>query len=226
VTTVQPDVVDSIRSAPGVYAPQEDSRLLCSVLSASDRIEGARALDLCTGSGVVAVHTAVLGARDVTAFDISDRAVQCARSNATRLGVDVDVRLGSYTEAVAHGPYDVVVSNPPYVPSMSEPSGPGLHRAWDAGTDGRIVLDVLCTGAHRLLAPGGVLFLVQSEFGGTTASIDQLRACGLSAEVVERTRIPFGPVMTTRADWLESRGLLEPGVRTEELVVIRAERAA
>jgi release factor glutamine methyltransferase len=224
VTTVQPNVVDSIQAGDGVYAPQEDSRLLCNAMSGSNRFDGARVADLCTGSGVVAIHAAVLGAGSVVAYDINDRAVKCARANAARLGVDVDVRTGSHEDAVAHGPYDIVVSNPPYVPSPLPPVGSGLHRAWDAGSDGRHVLDTLCTRAADLVAPGGCMFLVQSEFAGIEHSIEQLTAAGFSVTVVDRDRVAFGPVMTGRAAWLESAGLLEPGRRTEELVVLCAER--
>jgi release factor glutamine methyltransferase len=52
-----------------------------------------------------------------------------------------------------------------------------------------------------------------------------LRASGLSAEVVAAQEIPFGPVLTARARWLERTGRLRPGRRLERLVVIRADKA-
>jgi release factor glutamine methyltransferase len=51
-----------------------------------------------------------------------------------------------------------------------------------------------------------------------------LREAGLKAEVVRRRRVPFGPVLRSREDWLRRRGLLGPADDKEELVVIRAER--
>ena len=51
-------------------------------------------LDLCTGSGVLAVTAAQLGALSVTAFDICPRAVQCSRENAESVGVQVNVQVG------------------------------------------------------------------------------------------------------------------------------------
>jgi release factor glutamine methyltransferase len=72
---------------------------------------GRHVLDRCTGSGVLAIAAAQLGAACVTAIDISPRGVRCSLGNADAAGSDV--RLGSPARAVASGPYDVVTSNPP-----------------------------------------------------------------------------------------------------------------
>ncbi|MEU3495646.1 methyltransferase [Kitasatospora cineracea] len=121
--------------------------------------------------------------------------------------------------------YDLVLSNPPYVPSPRPgPPPPGPARAWDAGPDGRLLLDRLCRRVPPLLAPGGVLLLVQSSLARPDATVRQLRAAGLRTSVAARRLQGFGPVMTARASWFEHVGLIEPGVRTEELVVIRGVR--
>ncbi|MFI6393183.1 hypothetical protein [Nonomuraea sp. NPDC050540] len=64
---------------------------------------------------------------------------------------------------------------------------------------------------------------MQSALSGVAATLSRLRAQGLCARVAVRKRVPFGPVMNGRAAWLEERGLILPGQRYEELVVIRAE---
>lgn len=208
----------------GVYAPQEDSWLLSGVLEASGLAEGRRVLDICTGSGVLALEAARLGAPEVLAFDLCPAAVECASGNAAASGLPVEVRLGTLQDAVRHGPFDLVVTNPPYVPSTLPPAGTGPDRAWDAGADGRVVLDELCALAPRLIAPGGALLLVQSEFSAPRRTVQMLTGSGFIAHTAARQIIDFGPVMTARADELEASGLLEPGRRTEELVVIRAHR--
>lgn len=210
----------SIVVEDGVYAPQEDSFLLCSELVSNSALAGARVLDMCTGSGIAAIEAARCGAREVFAYDISEQAVSCAKNNAAANGVSVSAHLGTLTDAATHAPYDVIVSNPPYVPSPHEPVGSGLHRAWDAGNHGRYVLDLLCTSAVRLLSATGRVIIVQSEFSGIDESISQLRASGLDAKVVRRRTIDFGPVMLERAPWLEATGQIEIGCRREELVVI------
>lgn len=208
----------------GVYAPQEDSHLLCAEITTHPGVVGSRVLDLCTGSGIAGIEAARHGAERVAAYDISPRAVHCASANAVANGVEVDVRVGTLAEAAAAGPYDMIVCNPPYVPSPTTPSGQGLHRAWDAGDRGRTVLDQLCAGAFGLLTPGGVVLIVHSELSGVDESLDQLRYSGLNAGVVRRRQISFGPVMTARAPWLEATGRIATGCRTEELVVIEARR--
>jgi release factor glutamine methyltransferase len=188
VTITSPDPCETIVTDVGVYAPQEDSRLLLDTLQRTELAEGRRILDLCTGSGVLAVAAAQFGAAEVTAFDICPRAVQCSQANAGAAGVDVDVRLGTLSDALACAPFDVVVSNPPYVPvgpdssAESIPPVVGPTWAWDAGDDGRLVLDPLCAAAPQLLADGGTMLLVHSEVAGVEKSLAALRSGGLDVD--------------------------------------------
>jgi release factor glutamine methyltransferase len=229
VTTGFANSPDEVVVASGVYAPQQDSRLLCEVMEQTGTVPGRRVLDLCTGSGIVAIKAARLGASAVTALDVSAAAVRCARENALAAGADVRVQLGTHSSAMKYGPYDVVVSNPPYVPQPPEddlaeiPEDAGPARAFNAGIDGRRVLDPLCERASELLADEGTLLIVHSEFSDIAASLRLLRQAGLKASVVARRWIPFGPVLHARAHWLEQTGRLQYGRRTEELVAIRAD---
>lgn len=229
MTVMLPDTRRPIVAAAGVYRPQEDSRLLIDTLERSTVVVGRRVADLCTGSGIVAIAAAELGAESVTAWDISEPAVLCARRNADAAGVAVDVRLGAFDGALAGGPYDVVVTNPPYVPTSSGagihvPSGADPAWSWDGGDDGRAIVDPLCAIAPDLLADGGTMLMVQSEFTGVEQSVQALRDGGLSADVIAWQLIPFGPVLSSHAGWLEQTGRLTGGRRTEELVVIRADK--
>jgi release factor glutamine methyltransferase len=193
-------------------------------------VAGRRVLDLCTGSGFVAIAAAQMGCASVTAFDICPDAVHCSRGNAAVAGVNVDVREGSWINALDCGPFDVVVSNPPYVPTPPGAEletlcpGTGPSWAWNAGIDGRLILDPLCESAPKLLRDGGSLLLVHSALAGVGRSLDSLRSAGLKTKVVASKWIPFGPVMSARARWLEDIGLIPYGRREEELVVIRADK--
>ncbi|WP_282692537.1 HemK2/MTQ2 family protein methyltransferase [Streptomyces sp. CC208A] len=209
---------------PGVYAPQGDTLLLLETL-ARERLErGARTLDLCTGTGILAIAAARRGAR-ATASDIAATAVTTARCNARLRGCRVRVLRGDLAAPVAGERFDLVTANPPYVPAPSqEPPRAGPERAWDAGPDGRLLLDRICGAAPLVLAPSGVLLLVQSSLSGIAATLAALRAGGLRAGVVARREQPYGPVMTARAVWFERRGLVPPGTRSEQLVVVRAVR--
>jgi release factor glutamine methyltransferase len=214
----------------GVYPPQHDSQLLIDCLENSGLAGGRRVLDLCTGSGVVAIAAAERGAASVVAFDICPRAVSCTRGNAAYAGVNIDVLEGSWSHALEYAPFDLVVSNPPYVPTPPAgdteviPITAGPARAWNAGTDGRMVLDPLCESAAGLLDAGGSLLMVQSALAGVEKSLESLRETGLDADVIAAQRIPFGPVLSARARWLEVTGQIKRGCRTEKLVVIRADK--
>lgn len=217
---------DTALPPSGVYLPQQDSRLLVDTLERTITVTGREVLDVCTGSGVVAIEAARLGAKRVTAWDICPKAVRYSRENAASAGVTVNVRLGSWTRAHRSGPFDLVLANPPYVPT--DPESPtildGPARAWDAGPEGRLVVDPLCAAAPDLLTVGGTLLFVQSELTGVEQSLTALADAGLIANVVARQRIPFGPVLSSRAGWLERTGRVPTGCREEGLVVIRADR--
>ncbi|MZE54065.1 methyltransferase [Streptomyces sp. SID5770] len=210
---------------PGVYAPQGDTALLLARLAREELPRGARSLDLCTGTGVVAVASALRGTR-ATAVDISRAAVATARLNALRHRCRVRLLRGDLEAPVAHERFDLVTVNPPYVP-CEDPELParGPRRAWDAGTDGRLLLDRVCDRVPELLTPSGTLLVVQSSLSGVTATLDGLRRAGLRPRVTDRLAQPFGPVMSARGDWFAARGLVPPGTRAEDLVVIRASRA-
>jgi release factor glutamine methyltransferase len=201
---------------PGVFRPISDSWLLARVVreEVSRAGVGSRVLDVCTGSGVVGVTAARAGA-DVTAIDVSCRAVAAAWLNARINRTRVRPRRGDLLEPVAGETFDVIASNPPYVPSEAA-SGRGLERAWVAGLDGRALLDRLLRDAPARLRPGGTLLVVHSDLIGAEATLERLRAAGLEADVAARERGPLGPLMRDRA----RRGLLGDGAADEEEVLV------
>jgi release factor glutamine methyltransferase len=229
LTTTYP-AAGGAMAANKVYPPQHDSLLLVDAMQRTNLVAGRRVLDLCTGSGVVAIAAAALGATSVTAFDICPYAVKCSRGNAADAHVDIDIHQGSWTRARGCAPFEVIVSNPPYVPAPPTddtpkiPSTAGPSWTWNGGLDGRHVLNPLCESASSLLCAGGCMLLVQSDFADIQRSLDTLRSTGMYAETVASQWVPFGPVLTARASWLESTGRLSRGCREEQLVVIRADK--
>lgn len=124
-----------------------------------------RVLDVGTGSGAIALAIAAEQPRArVTAVDVSADALALARENAVRTGLAGRVRFrrGHLLAGLA-GPFDLVVSNPPYIASGVIP---GLDEevrehdprlALDGGPDGLEPYRILLAEAERLLAPGGLL---------------------------------------------------------------------
>jgi release factor glutamine methyltransferase len=214
-----------ILTLPGVFRPISDTWMLADVLREQTVGPRASVLDVCTGSGALAIVAAQRGARSVTAVDVSRRAVLTARLNARLNGVRVRALRGDLFAPVAGERFDVIVSNPPYVPHPSdELPARGRRRAWEAGRDGRAVLERLIAEAPRHLWPGGTLLVVHSAFCGIEETIAAMTRAGLAAAVVTRHRGPLGPLMRDRAEHLRARGALRPGQAEEEVVVIAGRR--
>ncbi|MYR08194.1 methyltransferase [Gordonia sp. SID5947] len=221
-----PESARALLDAGIVYRPQHDSYLLVEAVRSSGLARSATAADLCTGSGVIAREVALMGARSVVGVDSCPDAVRVARSMCAQAPGRVSMEHSDIAGLLGRDRFDLVTCNPPYVPtpadgSIRERKSP--RNAWEAGVDGRAVLDILCAAAHRLLNPGGSLFVVQSEFADIDASIRTLETTGLDARVVLSRSIPFGPVLTAHAGWLRETGRLAPGQQTERLAVIRAD---
>lgn len=209
---------------PGVFYPISDSWMLAGQLR-QERLAGAAVLDLCTGSGMLAVLAALLGAREAVAVDVSRRALLSVWMNAALNGVRVQPQRGDLFQAVWGRRFDVIVSNPPHVPSPAqELPDHGLPRAWEAGPDGRIFLDRICAEAPAYLNPGGAVLLVHSAICGADQTLARLREGGLQTDVVFRHVGRLGPLMSERADWLRSVGLLDN--EQDEVVVIRGQAPA
>ncbi len=203
----------AFRVDPRVLIPRPDTETLVDVALARSRhvSMSMRLLDLCTGSGCVAIAIAkqrptacVLGT------DVSDDAVAVARSNALRLGAyNAAFRVGDLFEA-ASGPFDVVTANPPYIPTR-EIDGLQLdiknfepRLALDGGEDGLAVLRRIVAEAPDRLAAGGTL-AVEVGAGEAEAVRDQFERRGFVDLRVDRDIARVERVVSGRWAPLTSR---------------------
>jgi release factor glutamine methyltransferase len=121
--------------------------------------------DIGTGSGAIAVTLALESKARVFASDISEAAVRVAAANARRLGATVHFAAGDLGTALPSGYFDLIVSNPPYVPDLGsenmqrEVRDHEPHVAIFGGFAGLDVYTRLIPDAHRLLKPGGRLVM-------------------------------------------------------------------
>lgn len=211
---------------PGVFRPPTDTWMLAGVLRDEITHNGraSEVLDLCTGTGALAIVAAKAGA-ETTAIDISRRSTLNVRLNAALNGVSVTPLRGDLLAPVEGRRFDVIVTNPPYVPAPDE-SLPerGIDRAWQAGLDGRVLIDRICAEAPAHLKHGGALLIVQSTINGEQRTHELLTEHGLEPDTPFRERGEFGPLMTRMAPALEERGLITAGQRTEEVIVVRGRK--
>jgi release factor glutamine methyltransferase len=154
-----------------VLVPRPDTETL--VEAALDRTRhvslSARVLDLCTGSGCVAISLArERPTTRVVGSDISPEALEVARENALRLGAVNAAFVVSDLFAAFEGGgeparFDVVTANPPYIPTGELPElAPDVrdyepHLALTPGADGLALVRRIVLEARRFLAPGGLL---------------------------------------------------------------------
>jgi release factor glutamine methyltransferase len=155
---------------PAVLIPRPESEfVVVEFLALTKALESVRAVDVGTGSGCLAVASTHRhpGLR-VVAIDISEEALAIARKNAVQHGVAdrVDFRLGDRLgPVIGEGPFDAVISNPPYIPtSQIDRLEAGVRDyeprlALDGGSDGLDMVKGLIEQSIPLLKPGGHLIL-------------------------------------------------------------------
>lgn len=211
---------------PGVFQPRSDSHMLAEHVRREALPRSARVLDLCTGSGLIAVSAALAHHAEAVAVDVSRRAVWATRLNAAINGVRVRAVRGDLFAPVGSEQFDLIASNPPYLPgpTASLPQR-GPSRAWEGGVHGRAFIDRICDQAHDHLRPGGAVLLLQSSVCDVQATLTRLAGSGLEAEVAFTHRGPLGPILNARAAWLRRQGVLGADEQ-EDVVIIRGRRPA
>ncbi len=149
-----------------VLIPRPETELLAErAIAVMRRDKAAFALDLCCGSGCIGVSLKLNCPQiDVHLADLSPDALAVTRRNADTLGAQVALHQGDLFGAVDGMKFDVIVSNPPYIPSqecrqlqaevMQEPS-----LALDGGADGLDIYRRIALDAPRFLTPGGTLLM-------------------------------------------------------------------
>ncbi len=122
------------------------------------------ALDLCTGSGALAMALAGSGCQ-VTASDISQDALDVAAANLKKYELRAELILSDLFEALQDCSFDLIVSNPPYIPAKvvdaldPEVKDHEPRLALDGGDDGMDIIRRIIVGLNEHLAPEGLAFL-------------------------------------------------------------------
>lgn len=179
---------------PHVLVPRpETETLLLEALESARTMESPQVLDLCTGSGCLAISFAKLklGAM-VTATDVSADALEVAQQNSLRHEVNdrVDFLRGDLFAAIPEAEkFDLILSNPPYVCSDEiekldlDVKAHEPHLALDGGTEGLDFIIRILENAPRFLKPNGKLFI---EFSPEQA--DQIRELAPAASHAEHLK--------------------------------------
>jgi release factor glutamine methyltransferase len=143
---------------PHVYPGGIDSELTAEAIG---DVSDLSVLDLCTGTGIVAIKAALAGAQEVVAVDLNPEAVKNAKLNARNFGLEqVEVLEGTLFDPVGDRKFDIIAINPPY--TGKKPVNKTEICFWDEenGTTRRFF------GQHRkYLKQGGRVYLAWADFG-------------------------------------------------------------
>ena len=148
-----------------VLIPRPETELLVEQVVSYIKDNDVKVLDMCTGSGCIAVSVDRMCANaDVTAVDISEKALKVAGENNIRNEGRVTFVQSDLFENI-HETYDIIVSNPPYIPTsdietlMEEVREHEPRLALDGSTDGLKFYREICTNAVNYLNENGKIFL-------------------------------------------------------------------
>ncbi len=181
----------------GVLIPRpETEELVMKTARRAEKFARPKILDVCTGSGCIAI---ALGHRipkaEITALDISDEALEIAKENGVRLGVEAewvkDDALGGM-KRLAGRRFDIIVSNPPYIPRSEMASmhrNVTLYEPHDAlfvdDSDPLAFYRAIARAAYGMLSDGGsILFEVHERLAEMTA--ETVRAEGFADVLTEK----------------------------------------
>ena len=165
----------------------ETEELVCEAVKHIS--ENSRVLDLCTGSGCIAIAVADKTGAHVVASDISEEALKIAKSNAVKNKVDDKIEFvhSDMFEGIT-GTFGVIISNPPYIPTADIS---GLDRevkdhepalALDGGEDGLDFYRIIAEKSGEYLVPGGRIFL-EVGIGQAQAVADMLK--GFDTKIIK-----------------------------------------
>ena len=167
---------------PAVLIPRPETEVLVDV--ALELLpEGGRVLDLCCGSGAVALSLAQEAAAEVVATDVSAAALEVAKANAERCGLAerIEWHCGDLFAPLRDiAPFDLVAANPPYVRRSDlaqlapEVRDYEPHLALDGGEDGLAYYRRIAQEAADFIRPGGHLLLEVGD--GQSAAVEDLLA--------------------------------------------------
>lgn len=194
---------------PGVFVPRPETEVVAGwAIEATQACVDAGVtapivVDLCTGSGAIALAVkSEVPQAQVHAVEVSDLAVAWAQRNRERLGLEVDIVHGDAVTAFEElAEVDVVVSNPPYIPTTAEPVDPEVrdhdpHVALYGGSeDGLAIPRLVAARAAGLLRSGGVLVMEHADSQGESLPA-ALRATGSWSQVEDRVDLTGRPRAT------------------------------
>jgi release factor glutamine methyltransferase len=191
---------------PGVFVPRPETEFVAGLaIDAALALEEPVVVDLCTGSGAIALAVAdEVPTATVYAVELGREAHAWAECNVADTGLAVDLRLGDATESFPEldGTVHVVVANPPYIPVGMVPLDPEVRdhdpelALYGGSEDGLAIPLAVARRAAELLRPGGLLVMEHADSQGVSLP-GALRRAGEWTDVADHDDLTGRPRATT-----------------------------
>ena len=170
---------------PKVYPGGIDSEIISEAIG---NVSGKTVLDLCTGTGIVAVKAAQRDAQRVLAVDLNPEAVKNAKLNAKKFGLNqLEVREGSLFEPVGDEKFDIIAVNPPY--TGKKPANKTEICFWDE--DNQTTRQFFAE-YKKYLKPDGQAYLAWADFSSVELIEELAKTNGTKLELVQSRSAPSG----------------------------------
>jgi release factor glutamine methyltransferase len=190
-----------------VYMPAEDTFLAADNMRVSydDAV-----LDMGTGCGILAI-IAAQKAQKVVAVDLNPYAVRCTIWNvkSNKLSNKIDVRRGDLFKAVhKNEKFNLIVFNPPYLPTIEDEQRSWLDKSWAGGPTGREQIDRFLQETTHFLKSGGRLLLVQSSLSDIEETLQQFRKLRFETKIVDEKKVAFERIVLIEASHLSEYSIM------------------
>ncbi|NJD75790.1 MAG: methyltransferase [Candidatus Methanoperedens sp.] len=174
----------AIGLSPDVYEPSEDSFLLAEA-ALSEIKNSETILEIGCGSGIIAAIINSNTKARVIGIDINPHAARCAKKNG------VEVIRGDLLNCIK-GKFDIILFNPPYLPTSEEEKNEGwINAALDGGHDGRRIIFRFLEQAGNNLSDNGLILMVVSSLTGIGVVKSKMESLGYYVEDKKQERFMF-----------------------------------
>lgn len=173
-----------------VYPPAEDTVLLLKSIDKLILTGKEDVLDMCCGTGAAGIYISDR-VNTVTFVDILPEAIECAKRNAERFNVNGRFITSDLFDNV-DGIYDIILFNPPYLPTDDTTRLQGkFNVALDGGPDGRKVIDKFIEEVNSHVHTGSQILMVDSSLDNTNLTIEKLKNKGYDVKLLTSQKFFF-----------------------------------
>jgi release factor glutamine methyltransferase len=194
VVVLERDYGVKINTCKGVYKPAEDSFLLAEAMEVQC---GYSVLDLGSGTGFLGL-VAAKSAGWVLSVDISPAALECTLENAQLNGAsNLEARKSDLFSNITES-FNLIIFNPPYLPTERNEAKDELSLAWDGGRSGRDVIDRFLAELSEHVNPGGCVVTLGSSLSDYEETISVLENSCFQISIVASKKLDFEELVVIR----------------------------